>query len=224
MPGWPLEHHAQVMHAIHDAFRRELNHIAQIAARADEDPRRILRTAVGWKMFETFLRVHHNSEDEALWPAMRQVLADRPVDLGVLDAMEAEHAALDRLLAAVDAELSDGDSEPSRLAGLVDDLASVLTGHLEHEESDALPLIAATVTEPQWRHFGAVHRKKIGADASLFLPWLLDGASDDSTTIILESLGEPARATYQNQWRTAYAGLDRWGTTTVPTQPSEDRP
>jgi hypothetical protein len=49
-------------------------------------------------MFKKYLRIHHRAEDEAVWPVMYQVLTDRPDDLALLDAMEAEHAAIDPLL------------------------------------------------------------------------------------------------------------------------------
>jgi hypothetical protein len=39
-------------YAMHNALRRELEHIAKITARADDDPRRILASAAGWEMFK----------------------------------------------------------------------------------------------------------------------------------------------------------------------------
>lgn len=47
---------------------------------------------------------------------MRQALADRPDDLAVVEAKEAEHAAIDPLSEAIDAALADRDSGPERLA------------------------------------------------------------------------------------------------------------
>jgi len=202
-----------MMYAMHDALRRELVRIAPITARANPDPRQVLSTAAGWEMFKAYLRVHHQSEDDAVWPVMYRALADRPDDLALLDAMEAEHAAIDPLLNAVDAALADRDSGPERLGGLVDTLITGLTGHLAHEENEALRLIDATLTEQQWQHFGEVHRNRIGTDASRYLPWVLDGASDESAAIILGRMPEQLRIAYQDEWRQAYARLDLWGST-----------
>ncbi|MBH0247876.1 hemerythrin domain-containing protein, partial [Streptomyces cavourensis] len=59
-----------MMFAIHDALRRELERIARITSRVDEDPRHVLSTAVGWELFKKFLTAHHTSEDLTVWPAM----------------------------------------------------------------------------------------------------------------------------------------------------------
>jgi Hemerythrin HHE cation binding domain len=171
----------------------------------------VLRTAVGWEMFKAYLGVHHTTEDAALWPAMYAALAGRPDDLALLDAMEAEHAAIDPLLTAVDAALADRDTGPQRLGDLVDALVTGVTGHLEHEENEALALIDATLTEEQWQHFGREHGKRLLDDASRYLPWLLDGASPERTAIILgRFMPEPLRRAYRDDWAPAYAGVDLW--------------
>jgi iron-sulfur cluster repair protein YtfE (RIC family) len=196
-----------MMFAMHDALRRELERIARVAARPGDDPRRILKTAAGWQLFTTFLRVHHTSEDIALWPVMRDVLAGRQDDLALLDAMEAEHAAIDPLLAEVEAALADRDHGTERLGGLIDALVTSLTGHLRHEESQGLPLIDATLTEQQWLRFSQVHRERVGGDAPRYLPWILDGADAPTTDLILGRMPEPVLAAYP-EWRAAYADLD----------------
>jgi iron-sulfur cluster repair protein YtfE (RIC family) len=200
------------MHAMHRALRRELEYLAKIAARADDDPRQILVNAAGWEMFKKALHVHHGAEDEALWPPMRQALADRPDDLALLDAMEAEHAAIDPLIETIDAALTDREAGPERLAATIDELVSALTAHLKHEEDQTLPLVDATVTLQQWQHFGQVHGARTGPDAPRLTPWILDGADEQTTATILGFLPDPVRAAYRDQWQPAYAALDRWNT------------
>src|SRR5918999_1831639 len=73
---------------------------------------------------------------EALWPVMRQALVGRTEELALLDAMEAEHAALGPLLEAIDDALRRGESAPVARA----DLAARLQEHITHEEEDALPV------------------------------------------------------------------------------------
>jgi len=199
-----------LMFAMHDALRRELEFIAKTAARTDDDPRQILATAVGWEMFKKALHIHHSAEDEAIWPVMRGALTDRPGDLALLDAMEAEHAAIDPLLDAIDAALADRESGPEHLAALTDSLADGLRGHLTHEEDAALPLIDATMTLEQWVYYGQVHSTRTGPEAPRLIPWLLDGANDEVIALMLTVLPEPVRAAYQNEWQPAYAALDRW--------------
>lgn len=200
-----------MMFAVHDALRRELERIAKVTARQDDDPRRVLATAVGWEMFKEYLRVHHTSEDIAVWPVMQRALAGRPDELALLDAMEAEHGVIDPLLAAIDATLADRDADAGRLGGLVDALLTGLTGHLEHEEAAALPLMDAVLTEEQWQTFSEEQRARIGVNAPRYLPWLLDSADAERTATILRRIPEPLRIAYQDEWRIAYAGLRLWG-------------
>ncbi|WP_245679328.1 hemerythrin domain-containing protein [Actinomadura hibisca] len=201
------------MYAMHDALRRELEHLAKVTARLDDDPRAVLRTAVGWELFTTSLRVHHTAEDDALWPALRVTLAGRPDDLAMLEAMEAEHAAVEEVIEAIDAALSDPGAPLDRLGDLTDALVTGLAGHLKHEEDQALPLIQAVATPQQWAYFGQVHGQRIGPDAPRLVPWLLEGATEQTVTTMLAPLPEPARAAYSAQWQPAYAALDRWNAT-----------
>ncbi|NDU71305.1 hemerythrin domain-containing protein [Actinomadura sp. DSM 109109] len=191
------------MYAMHNALRRELEHLAKVTAREDDDPRRILAAAAGWELFKTALHAHHTAEDEALWPVLRQTLHGRADDLALLDAMEAEHAAVDPLIEAIDI-----GAEP--VGDLVDALATALTAHLAHEEKEALPLIDATMTPEQVQNFGQVHGRHVGPDAPRVLPWLLDGVDEATAASTLSVLPEPARAAFETQWRPAYRALERW--------------
>lgn len=194
-----------MMVTLHDALRRELERLARVAARTGDDPRRVLRAAAGWELFKRFLRVHHTTEDDVLWPVMRRVLAGRPDDLALLDAMEAEHAAIDPLLAAVDAAVLDRDHGARRLADALDALATGLRHHLRHEEDEGLALIDATLTAEQWARFGGAHRARIGDDAPAYLPWLLDEASPETAERVLGGLPDEIRRAYRDVWRPAYA-------------------
>ncbi len=146
-----------------------------------------------------------------LWPAMEKTLADSPDDLALLAAMEAEHAAIDPLLNAIDATLANPASPPERLGDLTDALASTLHAHLRHEEGEGLPLIDATVNDQLWQDFGQEHAKRIGPQVPRVFPWMLDGLDEDKTDHILGLLPEPVRAMYRDQWVGAYRQLDLWG-------------
>jgi iron-sulfur cluster repair protein YtfE (RIC family) len=199
-----------MMYVIHDALRRELTRIARYTSRASDDPMRVLRTAAGWEMFKTYLHAHHTAEDETLWPVMTQILAGRPADLALLEAMEAEHAAIDPLLAAIDAALADRANGPQRISGLVDALTTGLGGHLRHEETEALPLIDNTLTEQQWSRLGQRQAEKIGSEAPRYLPWLLDDLDPQLAAAVLARMPPALRASYETEWRAAYREIDVW--------------
>jgi hemerythrin-like domain-containing protein len=81
---------------------------------------------VWWQLFKQALRIHHTAEDRALWPPMRRALSGRPGDLVLLEAMEAEHACIDQLIATIDAAVADLDAV--RLGDLVDALVVGVCG------------------------------------------------------------------------------------------------
>ncbi len=199
-----------MMYAIHDALRRELERIARVTTRIDDDPRQVLRTAVGWEMFKRYLHAHHTAEDETVWPVMKRLLAGRPDDLALLAAMESEHAAIDPLLEAVDVAIADRDSGPQRLRDLVDALVTGLSGHLKHEENEALALIDATLNEQQFQRLGQRQAELIGADAPRYLPWLLDDMDPARIAAVLGRIPEPLRVAYRDEWQAQYADVRLW--------------
>jgi iron-sulfur cluster repair protein YtfE (RIC family) len=204
-----------VMVAFHDAFRRDLTHLARTASRhraqVDEPAR---RTAVmaGWELFKTELHVHHTAEDEDLWPRMRAHLADRPDELALLQAMQDEHARIDPLLAAVEGAFADRDGGHQRLGDTVDALAGELHGHLAHEERDVLPLIDRSLTQAEWQAFGNDQRRRIGGirGAAQLFPWLLDDAPPERIQAVLAGLPPPLRVVYRRIWQPRYDRHDHW--------------
>ncbi|MFD1659487.1 hemerythrin domain-containing protein [Streptomyces caeni] len=216
MSGKPFNLDMTMMYAVHNAFRRDLERLARITARTDDDPRHILQTAVGWELFKAHLRVHHTSEDDTVWGVMEQVLAERPDDLALMGEMEAEHALIDPLLNAVDEALADRESGPERLGGLIDTLATKVAFHLKHEEEEGLALIDSALTEEQWQRFAEVHRDRIGPDVSRYLPWLLDSQHEEMVASVLSRIPEKARLAYEDEWRETFAQLDPWGVTESP--------
>ena len=199
-----------MMYAMHAALRRELECIARVTARPDDDPKHVLRTAAGWEMFKSYLAVHHTAEDDMLWPPMRAALDGDPNAGALLDAMEAEHSAIDPLLAAIDAALADRDSGPQILGEQTDALATALRAHLDHEEDEGLAAIDATITGEQFQAFGAEHGKRIAGDVQRYLPWMLEGSTPEVTAVVLGQLPPPVRQAYRDEWQPAYAKLELW--------------
>jgi hypothetical protein len=199
-----------MMFAMHDAMRRELVQVGRIANAADDNPGALLRAAVGWELFKKFLLVHHQTEDDALWPALRARVAGHPERLALADALEAEHAVIEPLLTAIDSAAADPDYGHQRFGDIIDELATKLTAHLAHEETDGLPLIDASLTEQEWQHFARVHSQRNTPDASRYMPWLLDGASPQTLAAIIGNFPPPLLTAYREQWAPAYAALKIW--------------
>jgi hypothetical protein len=187
-----------VMHALHDAFRRDLDTLTRAAAVLDTDPDAQERIRLGWSVLAHQLHHHHTVEDEPLWPLVRRSWKRSPNALQVLDAMEDEHELVDPALAAVDeAVRAEGN-----LAEALDRLHSVVRDHLEHEEAEAMPLIVAAVTPRDWDAFGAQQARSLGlGGAAQFFPWLLLGQDDIHTEKVLGVLPAPLRWAYRRRWQ-----------------------
>jgi hypothetical protein len=199
-----------MMFAMHDALRRQLVQVARTAGQRNGRPGTQLHAALGWELFKRFLLVHHRSEDDALWPVLRAHVAEKPDRVALVDALEAEHAAIDPLLAAIDAAAADPDYGYQRFGDIIDELAGKLTGHLAHEESAGLPLVDASLTPAEWQHYAQVHSERIGGDAPVAVPWMLDGASPQTRESVLSQLPPPLLVTIREQWEPGYASLHIW--------------
>lgn len=189
-----------MMYAAHDAFTRDLERVAGASA----DGVLSDATAETWKSFAHQLHVHHTVEDEALWPPLRAaVVADSEVD--VLDAMELEHAQIEPELERIEAALADRDA--GRFHQRVQALAAALGAHMRHEENAALPLVDKYLGKTGWAAFGKHIRSTQGGirGGAEYLPWVLDGASEDMTRQVLRQLPPPARVLYRRVWAPRYA-------------------
>lgn len=198
-----------MMFAMHDALRRELAQVGRIASR-DDDPGKLLRAALGWELFKKFLLIHHQTEDDALWPSLRAEVAGKPGRLALVDALEAEHGVIEPLLTAIDAAAADPDYGHQRFGDIVDELSVKLNVHLKHEEADGLPLIDASLTAQEWQHFAQVHGQRNLPNASMYMPWLLGGASQETIDAITGNFPPHLLAAYREQWAPAYAAQEIW--------------
>ena len=119
-----------MMFAIHEALRRDLVQVARVAGQRDGNPATRLHAALGWELFKQFLTVHHTSEDDALWPLLRDRAAGHPDRLALADALEAEHAVIEPLLTAIDAAAAAPGYGYQRFGDIIDELVTKLTAHL----------------------------------------------------------------------------------------------
>ena len=189
-----------MMYVAHDAFSRDLSRLIQIsrAGRAHTPQAQAI-----WAMFSHQLHVHHTAEDTSLWPRLRVAVTDAE-EIAVLDAMQAEHAALDPQLERVEAALHGRDD--ASLVTRLRDLASGLAAHMRHEEDAALPLVGRRLGRAGWAAFGRDIRKSQGGirGGAQYLPWVLDAAPDQAKRTVLGMLPAPARLLYRRIWEPRY--------------------
>ncbi|MFG2478973.1 hemerythrin domain-containing protein [Streptomyces fagopyri] len=194
-----------VMYAAHDAFRRDLERLAEAAVDGTASSPQV---HAGWDNFKHQLHIHHTAEDSDLWPRVERGAAGRPRDVALLAAMEAEHAGLGALLTAVDTALRARSAE---LTECVRALATALDDHLTHEEDSALPLVREVLTPADWGAFTGRIREAQGLrGAALFVPWIVDGAPAADRTRFLGALPPPVRVLNWLFWEAGYRRRGLW--------------
>jgi iron-sulfur cluster repair protein YtfE (RIC family) len=194
-----------MMYVAHDAFTRDLRRLSDACERGEETTPPVL---AGWEMFKKQLSIHHTAEDVALWPALREKVTF-PEESAVLDEMEIEHAQLEPLLERLDKALAAHDTTTALETAQV--LAEALTGHMRHEENQALPLVDAHLGERGWQAFGRYFRKTQGLSGGAeFFPWLLDSAPEPTRTHVLSMFPPPVRLLYRRVWAPRYQRTSRW--------------
>lgn len=195
-----------MMYLMHHAFRRDLAAFAAavpVTPVADRAAWRGLHAR--WTGFANLLHHHHSGEDAGLWP----LLLDRCAAAGdtsareTLDAMEAEHAGIDPLLAACEQGLrrmADGGTLDDRAALAVRTVATrdALGRHLEHEETGAIPIIQKYLTDADWRGLEAEYftKPKRPAEVGFAVPWIFLDVPDDVRKRTLVDAGGPFGLVY----------------------------
>lgn len=182
------------MYLMHHAFRRDLAAfeaaVRQTPLHGDGTWRLLQRR---WDRFVEVLHHHHEAEDTHMWPLMlAQVTGE---DRSVLEAMEAEHGTIDPALAACTSAFAEMAAHPctdhrNALDVRVTSVRALLSDHLRHEETEALPLLQRTLSVEQ----NATMEKAISAAypprlVPFVVPWVMDGVPDEVGVPFLRETG-----------------------------------
>lgn len=151
VPEGPAD--TRMMGIVHDALKRDLLRTRQVLA-AQPAPQGRQRVALGehvaWML--DFLHAHHSGEDAGLWPLVRR---RNPAAAELLDSMEADHARISpeadaTAAAAREYTTTTGDASRAALVEALDGLLEVLVPHLDREVAEAMPVVAASITNREW--------------------------------------------------------------------------
>ena len=171
-----------MMRIVHQALRRDL-HRAAITLNANPPPPRGQQVAIAghlkWMM--SFLHAHHRSEDDGLYPLVRE---RDPEAAELLDAMDADHRAVASVIAEVEAAASgsaDEGSPDQRLLAALTSLSNVLLPHLDREETEMMPVVSSVVSESEWRNLEKQYNLEGKTYTQLGFEghWLIDDASPE---------------------------------------------
>lgn len=184
-----------MMRIVHDALRRDLRRARECLSRTPAPgPRQRAAIAEQLRWMMAFLDAHHRSEDEGLYPLLRE---RDPSAAALLDELHEEHervaAAADELCRAADAARQEHGA--AALVASVEQLAASLLPHLDREESLAMPLVAAAITAEEWRDI----EQRFNLDGKSIVQlgreghWLIDDADPEDRATVLHLVPPPAR-------------------------------
>lgn len=214
-----------IMGVVHDALRRDLARTRDVVGGAAPPPgaRRVaIADHLLWMM--DFLHHHHEAEDAGLWPLVR---ARNPDAAPVLDRMSGEHAIVEPLLERVHAAAHgyrEAVAGREELLAALDALSGPLLAHLGHEEDDAMPVVAGTITDAEWRRWDREHNPVKGRSirsVAMEGHWLMDGLDPTRYRVLVRLVPAPARVVLVRGFAGVYrrACARRWGSD-VPVGPA----
>jgi hemerythrin-like domain-containing protein len=149
--GDPLQDYVARFRLSHEALRRNLDRFVAIAGREDELDADAFGAYVG--LFGRFLIVHHESEDEVIFPTLRRYGRLKSTDAAHLDGWTAEHRAVnaagEALARAGERARTGGRLALTEVGRLSRELADLLRPHLASEEELFTPVRLAEIIPPQ---------------------------------------------------------------------------
>jgi hemerythrin-like domain-containing protein len=205
----------RTMRIVHNALRRDLNRARAVLTTAPyphTDQRRALAEHLDWMM--DFLHHHHSGEDAGLYPMVRR---RNPDTIALLDDMDADHhriePGMDALRRAAGEYRESADARAAVVAG-IDELARVLFPHLEREENEMMPAVAASITTAEWdawtQEFNVGTRAK--SDLAREGLWIMEGQNAEDQQLIAELVPPVPRWIILNIFSRGYrkAAFRRW--------------
>ena len=145
------------MAIIHRTFRRTYDESARLVRAAPApSPGRVTFLADHIDFAIAMLHVHHEGEDELLYPKLIERVPDQAP---MAEEVEHEHQLVAGALDAASAACGAWRARPSAdtgeaLAAALDQLNSVAERHLDDEEQKVVPLAAVTLTQQEWDAVG----------------------------------------------------------------------
>ena len=191
-PDGPAD--TRMMGIVHAALKRDLVRARVMLAAASPPQgrqRRALGRHVTWMM--DFLHAHHSGEDAGLWPLVRE---RNPAAAELLDSMEADHA---RIAPAADAvataarELHHDDDgrRPGRAGrGARRPDRRARCPHLDREVAEAMPVVAASITDREWDAVEQEYNIKPKSTRQLAMEghWLLEGIDAEGYDLVVHKV------------------------------------
>jgi hemerythrin-like domain-containing protein len=179
---------------IHCAVRRDLKRFrAALDAFADGDRARAAALLVAWRNFDAQLTEHHEGEHAIAWPAL-EAMGVADTSIATFDE-EHERMAADLAAARVAMEQlgrTATRADADAAAAAVAKLESTTVAHLDHEEQETEPVLAANPDHPAYKQMSKQFSRRSGPPtAGTFFAWMDDGATAEEKAALRESVPGP---------------------------------
>lgn len=145
---------------------------------------------VSWML--DFLHGHHSGEDEGLWPLVR---GRNPDAADLLDSMEADHARIAPAAAAAAAaaeQYTATTTDAPRVALVValNALLEVLVPHLDREVAEAMPVVAATISDREWKDVEQHYFVKDKSNRELAMEghWMIEDIDPEGYEVVVHTV------------------------------------
>lgn len=178
----------RTMGIVHSALRRDLER-TRVALTTSPYPEGAQRRAIGehLRTMMRILHVHHGGEDAGLWPAVQR---KNPATQPLLERMERDHEEIAPAIAGLEQTAEHygaGAANREELLAALGRLTEVLLPHLEREETEAMPMVTATLTHREWLAWEQEFAIKVKTFMELGDEghWVLDGLGDEDRRVML---------------------------------------
>ncbi|MBG6133882.1 MULTISPECIES: hemerythrin domain-containing protein [Longispora] len=186
---------------VHRVYRREFALAPSLIRDVEPgDHRRAAELAVHIDTLLVGLHRHHRTEDELLWPKLRERVR---IDGLLVDRMTDQHVRVAQLIDGLGVPLAAWRISPEvvrreRLARLLTELALELTAHLDDEEQLILPLAAEHLSVEEWDQLGKHGMAGLPQDRLLMaLGAILEDADQDERAAFLAKLPVPVQLVWR---------------------------
>lgn len=187
------------MPAVHNVFRESLASAPKlIDSTTGDDARRAMISNYYANLID-FLKVHHDGEEELVFP----VLIERaPDQRGILDKAAADHQTVVGLMSAVDDHIeiwqASGDAGAQGVLDALAALRATLIPHLDEEEAEIVPLAATHMNAAEWGQLpGHAMGHFQGDKVWLILGLIRENFTQQQRDMMLAHMPPPAREMWE---------------------------
>lgn len=198
------------MRVVHEALLAAFDAADGLVAAAGTDAEKVATVASFFSNVLEFLHVHHEGEDELLYPRIVERCTEHAT---LLEQIDKEHALLNEPMATARAAIASWEAAPSADTGAIvatslDMVEGALRPHLKIEEELVLPIASAHVSEDEWGQLPAHSMQSFSGDK----PWLpfgliLEQLNEEQRAAMLAHLPEPLHGLWDAQWSPAFTGF-----------------